>query len=249
MHPTESRLNARTFGKIEEVALHFPELELSKSRDHGETVWEGWLKPIVSQPDYGALLDDLDMDRHVEVCTGPVVGIRHSPTCTVEHGDSLLAAKIGNPFRLFRIRVTDFNDSKMPLCQVIEPEITHRTRNHTRGSDGMCLYPPWRFPWTERSSIVELLKHAMIWLIKWDVFDRGGRWIGSETPHSFDYLLANVSPSDSCTCFSGKEYGQCCRYFHITAEIIAKHRRNEFLRIYPLYLNPFPHALSRFLVC
>ena len=68
---------------------------------------------------------------------------------------------------------------------MVEPEITEKTRYHTRGLDGMCLYPPWTFPWTDQSSIIDLLKHALIWLIKWDVFDRSGKWIGSETPHTF----------------------------------------------------------------
>ena len=251
MLPTESSLKERTEEKLDEIATHFPELKLLERRANGETVWEGWLKPVISRADYGALLDDLDNDREVKVYTGKVVGVQHSTECEIEHTENDIAKSIGNPFRLFRIRVTDFDDRKMPLCQMVEPEITEKTRYHTRGLDGMCLYPPWTFPWTDRSSIIDLLKHALIWLIKWDVFDRTGKWIGSETPHTFDYLLANVRPSDSCTCFSGSEYGSCCRSFHLlvvtAATTIATHRRKVFQTIYPNYIAPLPQTLLRFL--
>ena len=220
-------------------------------RANGDTVWEGWLKPVISDKEFGALLDDLDRDRDVEICTGQLVGVRHSPLCEMEHGSNEIACSIGNPSRLFHIRLTDFGDRKMPLCEMIEPQITENTRYHTRGLDGMCLYPPWRFPWTTRSSIADLVKHAMIWLIKWDVFDRTGKWIGSETPHSFDYLLANVRLSDSCTCFSGSEYGRCCRTFHLlvvtTARVLAAFRMRELLKFYPPYLTPTLPTLTRFL--
>lgn len=243
-------MNERIEQKLDEVATNFPELKLLERRANGETVWEGWLKPVISEADYGPLLDDLHNDRNVEICTGKVVGVRHSPHCEVAHGGSEIAKSIGNPFRLFRVRVTDFDDRKMPLCQMVEPEITEKTRYHTRGLDGMCLYPPWIFPWSERSSIVDLLKQALIWLIKWDVFDRTERWIGSETPHRVDYLLANVRPSDSCTCFSGREYRNCCRNMHLfvvtAAENIASYRRREFQRLYPPYLTPLPQTLMRF---
>ncbi len=243
-------MSSRIDEKVNEIALHFPELKLVEKRSNGEAVWEGWFKPVITKLNYAGLLDDLHNDRAVEVSTGAVVGVRHSSTCKVEHGESNLSVSIGNPFRLFRIRITDFDDRKMPLCQVVEPEITARTRYHTRGLDGMCLYPPWRFPWTKQSSIVDLLKQALIWLIKWDVFDRTGKWIGSETPHTYDYLLANVRPSDSCTCFSGDEYRNCCRNFHMfvvfAIEIFDRNGWREFINIYPPYLIPATPTLSRF---
>ncbi len=240
----------RTDQKIAEIANEIPGLELKDRRANGETVWEGWFKPVISPSDYGPLLDDLHHDRTVEVLTGAVVGVRHLPKCTENHGVNELVGLIGNPCRLFRIRLTDFDDRKMPLCEVLEPKITDKSRYHTRGLDGMCLYPPWIYPWTDKSSIIDLLKQALIWLVKWDVYDRIGRWIGSETPHSFDYLLANVRPLDSCTCFSGRHYGECCRNFHIlvvsAAKTLASHRVREFQRIYPLYLYPRPETLMRF---
>lgn len=233
------------------MATHFPELKLREQRANCELVWEGWLKPINSKADYGALLDDLHNDREVDVCTGNAVYVKHSDGCRIEHGENQLAKLIDNPIRLFRIRVTDFDDRKMPLCQLAEPEITEKTRYHTRGLDGMCLYPPWIYPWNERSSIVDLLKHALIWIIKWDVFERTDKWIGSETPHTFDYLLANVRPTDSCTCFSGREYGRCCRDFHIfvvaAATTLATQRRKIFQTIYPQYVWSAPKRLLRFL--
>lgn len=206
--------------KIDAVKSEYPTLEfLSESR--GEKialVWEGWVQPIRSVENLSAILDDIENNRAVSISDGG--NITHDENCLIEHSEHPLLNKLTNPTRLFKIRVEDYCSNRQPSAFVLEPEITEGLRKHTWGTNGICGFEPWKYPWDKNtSSIVEFIDHSVIWLFKWNVFSQTNEWLGSETSHDEEFLLDTIRPNQTCYCGSGEKYAEC-------------HRRKNLISVY-----------------
>lgn len=206
--------------KIDSVQNNYPSLELLSELNGDKTtlLWEGWVQPIRSIEDLSAILDDIENDRAVIISNGG--NITHDPNCLLEHSEHRLLNKLTNATRLFKISVEDFCSNCQPFARMLEPEITKELRRHTWGTNGICGFEPWNYPWDENtSSIVEFIDHCVIWLFKWNVFAQTSEWIGSETPHDAKFLLNTIRPNQTCHCGSGKKYINC-------------HRRDNLISLY-----------------
>ena len=198
--------------KIESMRRSYPSLRVVSTDDAGSLVWKGWLQPIRSAGELDALLDDLDNDRPVEIVRGELYELRHDRECRIVHAEHRLKSKIKEPIRLFRVRVEDFGDKRVPQARILEPPIPAHERRHTIGPDGICGFAPWKHPWNpDVSQIAEFVDHSLIWLFKQTVYSESKHWLGSETPHSTEFLLKTIKPTEPCYCGSGKNYADCHR--------------------------------------
>ncbi len=198
--------------KIESMRRAYPSLCVVRSEDIGSLIWEGWLQAIRSADELDALLDDLDNDRPVDIVRGELYELRHDRECQIIHAEHRLKSKIKEPIRLFRVRVEDFGDMRVPQARVLEPPIPTDERRHNIGPDGICGFAPWKHPWNpDVSQIVDCVDHSLIWLFKQTVYSQSKHWLGSETPHSTEFLIKTIKPTEPCYCGSGKNYADCHR--------------------------------------
>lgn len=58
-------------------------------------------------------------------------------------------------------------------------------------------------------TVVDFTDRVIIWLIKWNVWNQTGYWIGDETSHNKISLLLSISAIDQCWRGSGVLYGNC----------------------------------------
>lgn len=196
--------------KVESVELKYPSLKFISEPDSKKLVWEGWVQPIRSVESLSAILDDLENDRAVSISGDGEIS--HDPQCAIEHSEHRLFNRIVSPTRFFKIRVEDFGDNRLPLTRVLEPKITQDSRRHTWGTDEICGFAPWKYPWDPiKSSMVGFIDHMMIWLVKWNVFAETKEWIGSETSHDKNFLMKTIRPAEPCYCGSGRNYEICHR--------------------------------------
>jgi hypothetical protein len=157
-------------------------------------------------------LDDLDNDRPVDIVRGELYEIRHDRECQVIHAEHRLRSEIEEPIRLFRVRVEDFGDTRVPQSRVLEPAIPTNERRHNIGPDGICGFAPWEHQWNpDVSQIVDFVDHSLIWLFKQTVYSQSKHWLGTETPHSSAFLIKTIKPTEQCYCGSGKNYAGCHR--------------------------------------
>jgi hypothetical protein len=190
----------------------YPSLRIISSEDTASLVWKGWLQPIRSTDELDALLDDLDNDRPVEIVRGELYELRHDRECRIVHAEHRLTSKIKEPIRLFRVLVEDFGDKRVPQARVLEPPIPADERRHNIGPDGICGFAPWKYPWNpDGSPIVGFVDHSLLWLFKQTVYSQSKHWLGSETPHTTEFLLKTIKPTEPCYCGSGKNYADCHR--------------------------------------
>lgn len=198
--------------KLDSIRKSYPALELLSAAGELDSslVWEGWLQPIQSCTDLSPILDDIENDRAVIISKdGEVL---HDPQCQYAHSEHRLLSKLSSPNRLFKIRVEDFCSNQQPYARLLEPEVLTENRRHILGTNGICAFEPWTFPWdANSSSIVEFVDQCVLWLIKWSVFSQTNEWIGSETPHDAKFLFETILPNQNCHCGSGKRYGMCHR--------------------------------------
>jgi hypothetical protein len=219
----------------------YPSLRVISSEDTGSLIWEGWLQPIRSTQELDALLSDFDNDRPVEIERGEHYEIRHDRECLIVHAERRLKSKIKEPIRLFKVRIEDFGDKRVPQARVLEPLIRAEERRHNFGPDGICGFAPWKHPWNpDVSQIVDLVDHWLIWLFKQTVYSQSKHWLGSEMPHSTEYLLKTIKPTDPCHCGSGTNYADCHRAANLN-ELYGNARR-----FFEAWLSAHESDLSRF---
>lgn len=219
----------------------YPSLRVTSSEDTGSLVWKGWLQPIRSEDELDALLNDLDNDRPVEIVRGELYELRHDPECQIVHAEHKLRGKIKEPIRLFRVRVEDFGDKRVPQARVLEPPIPADERRHHLGPDGICGFAPWEHPWNpDVSQIVDFVDHSLIWLFKQTVYSQSKHWLGSETPHNIEFLLKTIKPTDPCHCGSGTNYADCHRAANRT-ELYG-----DAPRFFEAWLSAYKSDLGRF---
>jgi hypothetical protein len=227
--------------KIESMRWAYPSLRVVSSEDIGSLIWEGWLQPIRSTDELDALLDDLDNDRPVDIVRGELCELRHDRECQVIHAEHRLTSEIKEPIRLFRLRVEDFGDKRVPQARVLEPPIPKDERRHNIGPDGICASAPWEHPWNpDVSQMVDFVDHSLIWLFKQTVYSQSKHWLGTEMPHSADFLIKTIKPTEQCYCGSGKNYADCHRVVNVR-ELYG----NAWMFFEP-WLSPYTSNLDRF---
>jgi hypothetical protein len=198
--------------QITEMRQAYPSLTVATGGRGISVVWEGWLQPLRGVEHLDSILDDLENDRVVEIVRGELYHIAHDTACTLPHGAHRLTPLLKAPVAMFRVRIEDYGDGRLPLARVLEPEIPLAHRRHHRGPDGICSFAPWEYPWDpEASSMVEFTDHALIWLLKQTVFSQTKEWLGSETAHDPAFLLRTIKAAEQCYCGSGRPYRTCHR--------------------------------------
>jgi hypothetical protein len=198
--------------KIDSMRRCYPSLGVIRSENTRSVIWDGWLQPMRSDDQLDALLDDFDNDRPVEIVRGELYELRHDQECRIAHGEHRLKSKIKEPIRLFKVRVEDFGDKRVPRARVLEPHIPTDERRHNIGADGICGFAPWEHPWDpDVSQIVDFVDHSLIWLFKQTIYSQSKHWLGSETPHDTEFLLKTIKPTEPCYCGAGKNYADCHR--------------------------------------
>jgi len=196
--------------KIESMRVAYPSLQIVSEPESASLIWEGRLQPIRFTDEFDAILDDLEHDRTVLIVPGEEHEIRHHPDCNVDHDGHWLTSQIDTPIRSFIVRVTDFNDGRLPQTKILEPAIPDDLRVHFLG-DGICAFAPWKYPRDE--GIVAFIDHSLLWLFKWNIFSQTepNIWIGSEMDHDPKFLLSTIKPWEACYCGSIKTYENCHR--------------------------------------
>ena len=189
-------------------------------------IWTGEVQPLRTDELLFELLDDIDNDRPVYLPGGGLV--IHHPHCLVwKHARREWMRKITEPFITYRLRVKYSGGPAHPRAYVVKPFLWPFKNGqfnwkHNLEDGAICGYAPHQNVWdSKQHTVVHFMSHALIWLVRWTVWDQAGVWLGAEEPHDFYHLLRAIKPEDPCHCASGKNYGDCHRQQHL--EYVREH--------------------------
>lgn len=175
-----------------------------------QAVWKGWMQPIRSLDDLELILADIAQNRSVRILQGGE--IMHDPLCRRKHQELAWIKKLKKPDRAFRIKITYGGGRQHPRAYVLEPVIPIDRRKHTFGDSAICPYPPWKEVWNwQMHTVSDFADQAAIWLVKWNVWEQTGIWLGDETRHDKAFLYFTIRATEQCWCGSGKNYADCHR--------------------------------------
>lgn len=175
-----------------------------------DAIWQGWIQPIRSLENLEFLLADLAQNRSVRVLSGGE--IIHHPNCQRKHPQLSWTKKLKKPDRAFKIKITYGGGSRHPKAYVLDPVIKPDESEHMFGDGSVCAYPPWQGIWDwQTNTVADFTDHIAVWLVKWNVWQQTGVWLGDEMQHGKAFLFFNIKPMEQCWCGSGKEYGACHR--------------------------------------
>lgn len=171
--------------------------------------WSGRVQPIQNQEGINLLLDDLFHNRPVYRLGD---SIQHLPNCNERHCEHAWMNRDLNLERQFDLQITYTGDKALPRCYVLAPLIPLGKRKHTWADGAICAFLDSEGVWQRRvHTVADFLPHALIWLVKWMVFDATEVWIGAEHNSSPSYHLQVVDRNDPCWCGSGELYRKCHR--------------------------------------
>lgn len=175
-----------------------------------DAIWQGWIQPIRSLENLELLLADLAQNRAVRVLSGGE--IIHYPNCQRKHPELSWIKKLKKADRAFKIKITYSGGSRHPKAVVLDPVIKPDESEHMFGDGSVCAYPPWQGVWDwQINTVADFADHIAVWLVKWNVWQQTGVWLGDEMQHGKAFLFFNIKPTAQCWCGSGKEYGACHR--------------------------------------
>lgn len=173
-----------------------------------EAVWQGWMQPIRSSEDLEYMLADLAQNRSVRILSGGEV--IHHPNCHRKHQELSLIKRLKKPDRAFKIKITYGSGRRHPQGFVLDPVIPPEERKHLFADGAICAYPPWHGVWDwQRNTVADFADQVAVWLVKWNVWQQTGVWLGEEMRHDKGFLLFNIKPNEQCWCGSGERYGKC----------------------------------------
>lgn len=175
-----------------------------------EAVWQGWMQPIRSLEDLEHLLADIAQNRAVRILPGGEV--IHHPNCQRKHPQLTWMKKLKKPDRAFKIKITYGGGSRHPRGFVLDPVIPPEEREHMFADGAVCAYPPWHGVWDwQTNTVADFADQVALWLVKWNVWQQTGVWLGEEMQHNKGFLFFNIKPTEQCWCGSGRQYGGCHR--------------------------------------
>jgi hypothetical protein len=175
-----------------------------------EAVWQGWIQPVCSLEDLELLLADLAQNRPVRVLPGGE--LIHHPQCLRKHQQIPQLENLRKPDQAFKIKITYGGGSRHPRAFVIDPAIPPKERKHKFADGAICSYPPWQDVWNwQTHTVAEFADQAAIWLVKWNVWQQTGIWLGDEMRHEPAFLFLNIKSEEQCWCASGQQYAECHR--------------------------------------
>ena len=173
-----------------------------------EAVWQGWVQPIRSLEDWSLLVADLAQNRPVRVLPGGEV--LHQPNCRRKHPALPWLKQLKKPDKAFKLKIAYGGGIRHPRAFVIKPKIPPEECRHMFGDGAICAYPPWQNVWDwQRNTVAEFADQAAIWLIKWNVWQQTGVWLGDEIRHDKGFLFFNLKADEQCWCGTGKRYDNC----------------------------------------
>lgn len=195
---------------VEAMKLHYPSL-LFDGRHiiiGSATFWKGWVQPLSDElEDLEMILADIDRNLPVQIKNGEV---SHHPACRRKHQALSWIKKLKKPDQAFNIKIVYDGGKRHPRGYVLQPDIPLNKRKHMYRDSAVCAYPPQRNIWNwQTHTTVDFTDQVVIWLLKWNVWNQTGYWLGSETSHDKLLLLISISATDQCWCGSGTLYGNC----------------------------------------
>lgn len=189
---------------------YFPDFSLSlrATEREREAVWKGRVQPIQMTEQLAELLDDIHCERPVWVRAGGEV--RHHPDCALGHTRYDWFDNVGDPFVSFDLEVRYGGGRRHPKVFVRSPVLPLHKARHLFSDGSICPYAPWENVWLwARDTVVDYMGHAVVWLIKWIVWDQAGVWIGPEMSHAPGFLVKAIERNQQCWCGSGLKYKKC----------------------------------------
>jgi hypothetical protein len=191
-------------------------VELANTTAGRMAIWTGEVQPIQTEELLWELLDDLDHDRPVYLPGGGRV--IHHPHCFVwKHARPVWFKRVTNPYVTYRLKIKYLGGPQHPRGYVTSPILLPFKNGrfhwkHNLEDGAMCVYAPHQNVWNwEQHTVVDFMSHALLWLVKWTVWDQADVWLGAEAPHDPYSLVRTIKPEDPCRCGMGKEYGKCHR--------------------------------------
>lgn len=186
--------------------FHF-QIEAGPSGDVG--TWRGSVQPIKRIEELDELLDDLAHDRDV-YCIGDE--IRHLQFCRAPHCRHEWMGRVGDLQTPFDLEIHYDGGPALPRCYVVSPWIPIPKRRHMWNDGAICAFLASDRVWMwHNDTVATFVPHALIWLVKWSVFDRTGSWVGAEYESDPRFHFTEIRPKDLCWCGSGAQYRKCHR--------------------------------------
>ncbi|MBS1789619.1 MAG: hypothetical protein JST85_17980 [Acidobacteria bacterium] len=166
-------------------------LSLSAAEQGIEAIWQGRVQPIQSTGRLAELLDDIHYERPVWVQAGGE--ICHHPNCSYEHTRHDWLDSVGDPFVIFDLEVGYSGGKRHPKVFVRSPAMPPHKIRRLFGDGSICPYAPWENVWLwDRDTVVNYMGHAVVWLIKWIVWDQAAVWIEPELSHYQGFLVRTL---------------------------------------------------------
>lgn len=203
-------LNQYTLTSVQAMKLSYPSLTFDYRPIiiGGDVFWQGWVQPIGDLENLEWILADIDQNRPVQTRQdGEVI---HHPNCQRTHQELRWLKKLKKPDQAFKIKITYGGGSRHPRCFVVDPKIPKNKQKHMFRDGAVCAYPPQKNLWDwQRHTVSEFADQAVVWLIKWNVWQQTGEWLGEETSHDRVSLYFSIDAAQQCWCGSGVRYGKC----------------------------------------
>ena len=199
------------------VALAYPQFEAIEPPPSSEAIlaWEGVLQPFSDCSKLGFILDDLRMDRSVQVQAG---SLSHDPDCKAVHRPLPFLDRLRPSEAHFKITVLAYAPKRHPQAFGKSPEITKRRfpfHDHINTDGSICPYSAneTHLPW-HGQTLPTFLDYVAIWAAKHHVWEMTGSnpnatWLGSVAPHTPSEMLRQVGRNEPCPCGSGKKFKKC----------------------------------------
>ena len=194
---------------VEEMNVYYPSLQFDGRQiiTGGETYWKGWVQPISNLKNLEWILDDINHNQPVQIQDGEVT---HHPNCLRNHQKFPFIKLLKKPDQAFNIKIIYSGGKKHPRCFVLQPKIPQNKRKHMFGDGAVCAYPPQINIWNwQTNTVVDFTDQIIVWLVKWNVWNQTGIWLGDETSHSKISLYFSIGDFDQCWCGSGASYRNC----------------------------------------
>ena len=195
----------------------YPRFEYAPLLNDGKIIgiWRGSVQPIRARENLLDLLDDLHHDRPVRVVGDEVQHLEDCAALHCNHEWQNQATDLRTPFDM---EVRYDGGLALPRCYVLSPRIPPEKRCHMWNDAAICAFLASENVWVSHShTVADYIPHALIWLVKWMVYDRTSVWIGAQHQSNPQYHLALLRPKQPCWCGSGRPYRKCHRRFELMA--------------------------------